>query len=298
MQLQLEIRHLKLVKAIAEEGTVSRAADCLYLTQSALSHQLRDVERKLGVPLFLRLKKRMVLTLAGERLLQSAEKLLSELKNVEAEVRQLGLQDSGVLRVSTECYTCYHWLPPLLKTFNGQLPHVAVQIVVQATRRPVAALLEGKIDLAIVSSKVRDSRLSVEPLFEDELVAVVSPTHRFSARSYLRAEDFSEENLFTYNLPVSENAVYQKFLVPRMVKPRVVSPIELTEAIIELVKANLGIAVLARWAVKPQLEKNDLIALRLGKKGLLRTWRAVTRKGDFETKANRHFIRLLSQQVN
>jgi len=295
--LNLEVRHLSLMKAIAEEGTITRSSDRLNLTQSALSHQLRDAEQKLGVQLFLRLKKRMILTPAGERLLRSANKLLADLQATEDEVRQIGAGDAGVLRVSTECYTCYHWLPPMLKIFHRKFPNVSVQIVVEATRDPLTALNEGKIDLAIVSSDVADEKLSVEPIFDDELVAVVSPDHRLAARSFLRADDFTEEHLLTYSVPASDNAIFHKFLVPAGVEPKKVSKVDLTEAIVELVKADLGIAILARWAVKPQLEKKDLIGLKLGKKGLIRTWSAVTRKGGLQPRAKREFIDLLSGKL-
>src|SRR6266700_7539410 len=84
--MDLEIRHLKLVAAVAEEGSVTEAGKRLHLTQSALSHQLRDAEEKLGAALFLRLGKRMVLTPAGEKLLVSAQKVLDELRTAESQI--------------------------------------------------------------------------------------------------------------------------------------------------------------------------------------------------------------------
>jgi LysR family transcriptional regulator for metE and metH len=108
MALHLEVRHLKLVETVAKEGGMTKAAYRLHLTQSALSHQLRDIEAKLGTPLFLRLNKRMLLTQAGERLLSAAPLVLDELKRVEEDIRQIAVHREGILRISTECYTCYH----------------------------------------------------------------------------------------------------------------------------------------------------------------------------------------------
>ena len=115
--MELELRHLKLVVAVAEEGSVTAASKRLHVTQSALSHQLRDAEEKIGAPLFLRLSKRMVPTACGERLLQTARNVLSELERTGREIGNNG-ENAGVIRLSTECYTCYHWLPPLLKDFR------------------------------------------------------------------------------------------------------------------------------------------------------------------------------------
>lgn len=278
MQAQLEIRHLKLIKAIAETGTVSRASEKLFLTQSALSHQLRDMEQKLDAPLFLRLKKKMILTPAGERLLDSAKKLLAELETAERDVRQFNSENGGVLRLATDCYTCYHWLPPLLGDFQKQFPNVRVQIVAEATRNAVAALLAGEIDAAITDSAISEPELLVSDLFEDELVAVCSPKHRFAKKAFLRAEDFADEHLFTYKAPLKDLSIIRDFLAPRGVEPKQHSQIELTEAIIEMVKADLGIAVLANWAARPHLEAGTLVAVRITKKGLPRRWSAVIRK--------------------
>src|SRR3954468_8058263 len=106
--MDLEVRHLRLVAAVSAVGSLTRAGDQLHLTQSALSHQLRDIEARLGAALFLRVGKRLVLTPAGERLLHSATDILGRLQEAEHEIRQMGRERAGSLRITTECYTCYH----------------------------------------------------------------------------------------------------------------------------------------------------------------------------------------------
>src|SRR5947209_11551762 len=165
----LETRHLRLVAAVAEHGTLTRAGRVLHLTQSGLSRQLLDLETRLGLPLFHRLGKRMVPTPAGERLLVAARRALPQLSDVEEEMRRLAGGRAAILRVSTECYTCYHWLPGVLQRFARRFPQVDVQIVAEATHHPVPALFDGRIDLAIVSYDDHDDRLAYVPLFSDEL---------------------------------------------------------------------------------------------------------------------------------
>ena len=133
--MDLEVRHLKLVREVSAAGNLTRAGAALHLTQSALSHQLRDIESRLATPLFLRVGKRMALTAAGERVLQSADEILAAIEPTEDAVRLLAGADRGLLRVSTECYTCYHWLPPLLKRYRKSHPQVDVRID-PARRRP------------------------------------------------------------------------------------------------------------------------------------------------------------------
>ncbi|MFY9554702.1 MAG: LysR substrate-binding domain-containing protein [Blastocatellia bacterium] len=274
MALHLEVRHLKLVETVAKEGGITKAATRLHVTQSALSHQLRDIEDKLGTPLFLRLNKKMLLTQAGERLLSSAPAVLEELKRVEEDIRQIALHREGILRISTECYTCYHWLPPVLKPFSREFPRVEVRIIAEATHRPIEALLDGRLDLAITSTATRNQKLMFKPLFKDEMVAIVSPDHPFASRPHLTAKDFASEHLLVYALPKEELTVFQKILIPAGVAPKHLSRVELTEAIVEMVKAGLGIGVMARWAVAPQVKAGTLCALPLTARGFHRQWSA------------------------
>jgi LysR family transcriptional regulator for metE and metH len=274
----LELRHLHLVKAIAEEGGVTRAGLRLHLSQSALSHQLRDAEERLRARLFDRIGKRMVLTPAGERLLRSARVVLEELEGTEREIRQRATRPCGVLRLTTQCTTVYHWLPSRLRLFQGTYPDVDLQVVAGATDDPVPSLLEGRIDLAIVHRWARDPRLSTRPLFRDEVVVVMSPGHPLSKKPFVAAADFVPEHLILYSPPREANLVFREVLFPAGVSPARVTYVQLTEAIVELVKAGLGISVLARWSVAPQVERGELVARSLTGAGRYRDWCAAYRR--------------------
>ena len=155
----LEVRHLRLVRAIAEEGGPTRAAARLHLTQSAVSHQLAELEGHLGIELFARVRRQLKLTPAGARLVDGARSLLADLSRLERELHQVGTRKREVLRVAVECFTAYHWLPPIMAGLAEPYPHVDIRIVTEATREPVAALLRGTVDLALVSTIVRDRQL-------------------------------------------------------------------------------------------------------------------------------------------
>jgi LysR family transcriptional regulator, regulator for metE and metH len=273
----LEVRHLLLVKAVAEEGSVTRAGRRLHLTQSALSHQLRDAEERLGARLFDRVGRRMVLNPAGERLLRAASAVLDELDQAEQEIRRDAARPRGLLRLTTQCNTVYHWLPSRLRLFQRTHPEVDLQVVAGATDDPLPALLEGRIDLAIVSRRPRDARLAVRPLFKDEQVVVMAPGHRLARRAFVEAADFAPEHLVVYSIPRESNLVFREVLIPAGVTPARVTHIQLTEAIVELVKAGLGIGVLPRWAVAPQVERGELVARSLTRAGRYREWSAVYR---------------------
>ncbi|MEO6325587.1 MAG: LysR substrate-binding domain-containing protein [Thermoanaerobaculia bacterium] len=292
--VNLEMRHLRLVQAIAEEGGVTKAAGRLHLTQSALSHQLKDVEGRLGTRLFLRLKTRMVPTPAGERLLRSAGPLLLELSRVEDDLARLAANREGLLRIATECTTCYHWVPPVLAEYRRLRPFVDVQIVAEATHRPLEGLLAGRLEVAVLSTPTADPRITTTPLFNDEMVAVMAPGHPLAARARLAAEDFRDETVILYTGP-DESTLFERVLVPAGVVPRRIMQIQLTEAILEMVKAGLGISCLARWAVSREIASGAIRAIPVGGGALRRRWSAATLKAAATDGAVAEFVQLLAR---
>jgi LysR family transcriptional regulator for metE and metH len=292
--VNLEIRHLKLIAAIAETGSMTRAGNCLHLTQSALSHQLRDAEEQLGAALFKRGNRRMTLTPAGERLLQAARAVIAELECAQKEIKECGRADHGLIRLSTECYTVYHWLPPRLKLFQHKFPAVDFQLVIEATDSPFEALLEGKLDLAIVCDPIRNRKIRYTPLFEDEVVIIVPPEHRLAGKRFVAPEEFAVENLILFP-PKEDSTMLNRFLAPAGISPRKIQEVTLTDVIIEMVRGGLGVAALAKWAVLPQLDSGALVGLSLTEQGFRRTWSAAQLREAKTPAYVEEFIRVLSE---
>ena len=293
MTPKLEVRHLRLLVTVAEEGSVTEAGKRLHLTQSALSHQLRDAEERLGTALFLRLGRKMVLTPAGDRLIACARRVLDELRNTETQIEGLNGGTRGEIRLSTECYTCYHWLPPVLQKFHGKFSKVEVNIVASATSDPAAALLEGKLDVAIVSCPPRNKALQMTPMFEDELLLVMSPKHRLATASQVRPKDLQSETILIYP-PREESTLINKLLKPAGVEAQRVIEVPLTEAIVELAGAGTGIGFLARWAVAPAVEAGKVAIRPLGSRGFRRQWFAATLRNQPKPPFLAEFLNLLS----
>ena len=274
----MEIRHLKLVEAISKQGSLTRAANELYLTQSALSHQLKEIESQLGTPLFKRINKKMIFTEAGNKVLKSARVILNEIENTKKEIKSLAEGEAGIIRITTECYTSYHWLPRAMSTFSKKFPNVEISIEADATRRPIPALFEGKIDIGIVSSNSTDPNVKYIPLFDDELFLVVHRKNPLAENDIVAPKDLRSATLLSYTTRDGELDIFTKFLNPAGIRPKKVLKIQLTEAIIEMVKANIGVAVLAGWAIKPSLKCKDIKVLRFKGGKLNRTWYAAMLK--------------------
>jgi LysR family transcriptional regulator, regulator for metE and metH len=289
-----DVRDLSLVREIADTGSVTRASSRLHLTQSALSHRLRTIESRLGTPLFLRVGKKMVSTPAGDRLLLTARQVLDALGRTEEELRALAREGVGVLRICTQCYTGYHWLPPLLRVFQSRHPRVDVQIAVDATYRPLEALRAGEIDLALLTMNVEDPRILARPLFQDEMLAVVAPSHPLAARKSIELSDLSAEHLITYKTDRRESYVLTRILEPAGIEPARISQVPLTEAILEMVKADMGVAILARWAVEPAVRSGSVRTLKITRQGVTRQWSAATLRGP-EPRWRADFVALLRE---
>lgn len=265
----MEIRYLRLIKAIVEEGSLTHAMDILHLSQSALSYQLKEAELQVGTEIFYRRNKKLILTQVGKKLYASAIKVLSEIDATDAEIKKMMNGENGVIRISTECYTSYHWLPAVLKKFNNEFPNVELEIIFEATHHPIEKLIAGELDIAITSNPEQVEQVEFIKLFSDEMLAVVPIHHPWASRPYIEAQDFQDVNLIIHSLPLDTVSIFRTELTPKGIEPKKLIVLPLTEASIELVKANMGVIVLANWALVPYL-KREIKSVKINKEGFFR----------------------------
>ena len=272
----MEIRHLQMVREVAASGNLTKAADRLFLTQSALSHQLKELESYFDTQLFIRDKKQMLLTPAGKVVLEAADKILQEVAETRAKVRCLTDKEVGEVRLCTQCYTSYHWLAGFLREFQGLYPKVDVKVEMEAiTHNANQYLLDNKIDVAITEGD-ENPKFQYTSLFQDEFMAIIPPGHPWASQAWVEVNQFAEHNYVMYNIPDEESDNFMMLFKHR--RPAKVYKITLTEAILEMVKAGLGVAVLPNWVVRPYLQSGQLAAVPITKNRILRTWYAATLK--------------------
>jgi LysR family transcriptional regulator for metE and metH len=294
--MDLEVRHLQMVSTVAAVGGLTKAGRHLHLSQSALSHQLRDVEARLGTPLFLRVGKRMVPTAAGERLAKSAHEILAALANAERAMQTFAGGERGRLRVVVAGYASYRWLPSVLKQYCAMHPKIEVQIPESAAAEAEADLLEGAIDVAIGPGTSDDPRLLAETLVRDEVVFAVAAGHRLAASRFAEAADLGGELVL---VDASEHArgVYREIVAAGGAGQANVVVSE-TAATLELVQAGLGIAVVGRWVIEPQLGAGTLRAIGITRKGVWCRWSALMLKHVATTTHVRDFVALVAREMS
>ncbi len=269
---QLEVRHLRMICTIAETGTMTRAAGKLFVTQSALSQQLKDLEGKLGVELFLRSRRKMVLSALGKMILKPARRILEALEDTEIEIVKFVAGEKGELKVGTQCLFCFKWLPGVMKAFQDKYPGVEVEIGHSIDL--VKDLESKRYDLIVTAAEDNGGPFISQPLFEDRGVCILPRNHPLSGRPFLRFEDFSDFNLISHS-DKEHNKFYQALLKPRGIHPKRFFNLSQPQAMIEMVAAGFGIAMFPRWAVRGVLEEHGLIERDITKGGLPLTWRAV-----------------------
>lgn len=293
----LDLRHLRLITELHATGSATAAAERLGVTQSAVSHQLRDLESRVDQPVCTRAGKRLVLTPAGHRLLDAARAVMTELDRAAGDIRRLRDGGTGTLRLTAQCHTGYHWLPHILRTFRTRHPGVDVEIAVQHTARPLEALLEGSLDLALVTSQVRDRRLRVRRLAADEHVAVVNRRHPWTKKTFITPEELGSEDLLLYSMSPLDSFTVRRILEPAGVRPARVRFVQLTEAILEMVKEGLGVTVMPAWVVRPALKSGRLRAVRITRAGVHREWSAATLAGAADPPYVSDFLDLVKTSI-
>ncbi|THA09823.1 LysR family transcriptional regulator [Rodentibacter pneumotropicus] len=275
----LEFRHLKTLLALKETGSVSLAAKRVYLTQSALSHQIKLIEDHFDLPLFERKSSPLRFTAAGERLIRLASEVMPKIIDAERDLTRIKHGDAGQLRIAVECHTCFDWLMPAMDEFRQHWGLVELDIVSGFHTDPVGLLLSHRADWAIVSEIETNDDVIFKPLFSYEMVGICSKEHPLAAKEIWQAEDFANETWVTYPVPDEMLDLLRKVLKPQGINPTRRTT-ELTIAMIQLVASRRGIATVPYWAALPYLEKGYVVARKITQDGLYSNLYAAIRKED------------------
>lgn len=290
--MYFELRHLRAVRAIHRSGGLSKAADILHLTQSALSHQIRGLENQVGVDLFVRRTKPLKLSAAGMRMLKLADRVLPEIDATEEEFRALLSGKTGRLHIAIECHACFEWLFPVLDAFRKAWPDVDVDIRPGLAFDALPALAREEVDLVVSSDPEQHPDLEFSPLFDYEPVFVASRQHVLAQKKWIEAQDFCDETLITYPVDRSRLDVFSQVLMPAKVEPRAIRQVELTAVILLLVASNRGVAVLPDWVVREVRYNSDYVTRPLTENGLTRRLYAATRSEDTIKPFMAHLLKL------
>lgn len=278
MRFNLEIRHLRTLRALRDTGTLLEAANVLCLTQSALSHQLRELEQRLEGPLFVRKSKPLRFTQSGQRLLDLADQVLPQLDAAEHDLVRLAGGQAGRLHLVLECHSCFNWLMPALNRYRDQWPEVSLDLSSGFLFDPLPALARGDVDMVITADPESDMPLTHLPLFRYESVLVLPPGHALVEKPEITPADLAPLTLITYPVPAEKLDVYRLFLGPENRAFAHARETEHTLMMLQLVASGHGVAVLPNWAVAEFAQQNLIKTRSLGTSGIWATLYAAVRE--------------------
>lgn len=247
----MELRHLRYFVAVAEEMHFGRAAERLHIAQPPLSRQIRDLEREIGTPLFVRVTRGVEFTAAGLAFLPEARLTLAQAERAQRTAQRAARGEIGRLRIGfVEAATYSGILPDVLGFFRMHLPNIGLSLFEMDAAQQGEAFRDGRIDLGILHSPPPDADrwLRIEPVYTDPLIAAVPHTHRLATRSRFRLAEFAAEPFLLFPRPVSP-VLYDEIIARCRAagfSPRVVQEAAGWHTLTGLVAASVGVAFVPR----------------------------------------------------
>lgn len=278
MKTPFDSRQLLAFASLAKTGSYTLAGKELFLTQSAISHSLKALERDAGCRLLDKVGKNIVLTQAGEHLLHHAQRILQEMSLAREELEHLGKWGRGRLRLGGSGTVCQYILPAVLREFKEKFPQSVILIEPGDTLQSIQLFEQARIDLALCIEPKPDKDFEFLPLFTDELMFLVAANHPWALEGKVTRADIPRQNYVLY----TRNSYTFRLIETYFAREEMVlnSVIEMgnIEAIKELVKLGVGISVLPIWIAEKELAEGSLVSLPLGPRKLKRNWGILHRK--------------------
>jgi len=291
----LEIKHLKTLMSLRDTGSLTATATALHLTQSALSHQIKELESRIGSQLFLRKTKPVRFTSEGEILLKLADDILPKLAKAENDLASLKEDVNGRLHMAIECHSCFQWLMPALREYQITWPSVTLDFSSGFGFEPLPALLAGELDLVITSDILPRSEVHYESLFDFEMKLITSSNHPLAEKKLITPADLTDQTMLSYPVQKQRLDVVKHFLQPAGVEPMKWKQADNTLMLVQMVSAGLGVAALPNWAIN-EFSRQGLIVSRPLGKGLWRRLFAAVRLGDKDKRYLQAFFATARQQ--
>jgi DNA-binding transcriptional LysR family regulator len=293
----VDLHKLKIFHLVVNAGGFTNASRELYLSQSTVSHHIKQLEEELGCQLFLRAGKRVVPTDAGQLLREHCEKIFQDVKNAEMSIRELAGLQKGRVRFGTGSTTLIYQLPPVLEMYQARYPNIELIVVSEITDLILRDVQDQKLDLGLVMLPVEANDLQVEPLCYEELKVAIPARYPLAHKSALSVKDISQLRFILYERKTVMRRLIDNFFAGLGVVPQIAMVMENIEAIKSLIGAGLGASVLPVHAVGDEAADKKVRLMRVQKHPLHRQLGLVTLKSGYVPNAVRELSRMIIAEL-
>ena len=257
----MEIKQLKAFVAIAEEKTFTAGAKRVHVTQAAVSMQIRQLEEEVGLPLFTRTPRRVLITEAGEKLLERARRILREHDSAIEELAEIAGAEHGRLRIgSASAMFATEQLPSILETLRKKYVNAEVSVSSGTSKTLVEKILHGEIDVAFVSLPVENTHIQTELLYSDEIVAIAHPNHPLAKEKFISAARLAGEKLILGEKGGNTRRMIDDFFEDHNVRPHIVMELSRQEAINKMVENDMGVGIAGAKSSATEVAKGKIVS--------------------------------------
>ena len=291
----MQIETFKVFCDLVETASFSRAASLNSITQSAVSQQIRSLERRFEVSLIERGKKNFSVTQEGRALLLASKEILHAFENLGDRIRELQNVVAGELKIATIYSIGLHELPPFLKKYRAMYPEVAVKIDYRRSAQVYTEVLEGDADLGLVAFPTKRTGLVVEDFWRDKLVLICHPAHALAERRRVRLRDLQGEKFISFEPDLPTRKVIDRLLRDQGVEVEHTMEFDNIETVKRAVEIENGISIVPQTSIADEARNGSLVAIEVESFDMWRPLGVVYRRHRAISPAQKQFVSLLKE---
>ncbi|HBA39154.1 MAG TPA: LysR family transcriptional regulator [Deltaproteobacteria bacterium] len=292
----MDIESLKIFCDVITLKGFTQAAVANSITQSAVSQRLKALEKKLGFILIERRGNELSLTRAGELTYQGARRILADLRELEDQLKEIGGQVSGSVKVATIYSVGLYELNPSVKKFLRNHPDIDVQIEYSRANKIYQDVVNGSVDLGIVAYPANKPQIRSVPFLQDELVLICSPDHPFSSSESISLQKLASQPFVTFQHDIPTRKALDEILKKNGVAVIIKAEFENIELIKRAVEIGLGISIVPSMTVRSEVQAGLLRAISFAEGPFTRPIAVLYRRGRSLPPAVRKFIAVLTEE--
>jgi DNA-binding transcriptional LysR family regulator len=292
----MHIENFKIFSDLVESESFSRAAKLNGITQSAVSQQLRAMEKHFSILIVDRSQKQFRLTREGQKLYESAKEMLYLYDKLNSELQEMKKVISGTIHISTVYSIGLHELPPYVKVFLAKFPEVNIRVEYRRANMVYEDILTNSIDLGLIAYPQKHKQLEVLPFHDDILVLVVSPEHPFAQRNSVDIQDVAGQKFIGFEPDIPTRKATDIIFKEANIEAEPVMEFDNVETVKRAVEINAGIAILPQTTVIREEAQGLLKVLKFKNQTYKRPLALIHRKGRVLTPAIKKLIDLLTSK--